>query len=296
MPTDSLHARPPAEWAALPRSAGDPVYGDFALGEFLRTAAIGDLRFDVTAHPEGAVIVEHRHASLLLLFVLDGTLEETACGRTTTAPAGALLVRPEGVAHSARVLRSCRLFSIEPGRDWLEGIGAGRMADEFPPTEWSDRMALLTVKVYGAFARVDTGPAAALALTGHLQVLLAELAGPAVATGAPLWLGDVREYLDARLGERLDLPRLARRAGVHPVHLSRAFRRHFGLTLTEYVRQGRMAAAMVRLTTTDDAVATIARDTGFADQSHFTREFRRTVGHSPGGYRAGLRGRPTEGD
>jgi AraC family transcriptional regulator len=78
---------------------------------------------------------------------------------------------------------------------------------------------------------------------------------------------------------------------VHPVHLSRSFRRHFGLTLTEYVRQGRLARAMVRLSTTDDPMIEIARDVGFADQSHFTREFRRAVGDSPGGYRSRLRGR-----
>ncbi len=293
MTPDRFLSRPLAEWAALPRAAGDPLYGDFALGEFVRTAAIDDLQLDLTTHPAGSIVAEHCHTSLLLLFLLDGCLEETACGRTTLAHPGALFVRPAGVAHSARALRPSRLFSIEAGSGWLERSGAADLSSGLEATEWTDRMALLAVNVYRAFSLLDSGPAAALALTGHLQVLLAELAQPVDASPVPLWLSEVRRYLDARLEERINLAMLARRAGVHPVHLSRSFRKHFGMTLTEHVRQGRLAAAMVRLTTTDDAVATIAREAGFADQSHFTREFRRAVGDSPGGYRAVVRARPT---
>jgi len=292
MTPDRLLPHSPAEWARLPRAVGDPLYGDFALGEFVSTAAIGDLRLDVTAHPVGAAIAEHAHPSLLLLFVLEGELEELSCGRISVGRPGSLLVRPEGVVHAARMLRRSRLFSIEPGPAWLEQIGARDLITRLEASEWTERLTPLMLKVYGCFTALESGPAAGLALQGYLQALLAELVHPTERSGAPLWLRDTRQYLDAHLGEPLRLDLLARRAGVHPVHLSRSFRKHYGVTLTDYLRQGRLVGTMIRLSTTDDAVSDIARDAGFSDPSHFTREFRRLTGDSPAGYRAGRRGRP----
>ncbi len=292
MTSDHFLTRSPAEWATSPRAVGDPLYGDFALGEFVRTAAIDDLRLDVTAHHADATIAEHAHPSTLLLFVLDGEIEERVGTRVTVGRPGALFVRPEGTAHAARALRRSRLFSIEPGPLWLERVGAQSLIGRLQPSEGTEQLSPLVLKVYRAFALLDAGPAAGLALQGYLQALLAELLQPDAGPSVPLWLRDTRDFLDAHLRQRLDLRVLARRAGVHPVHLSRTFRKHFGLTMTDYLRRGRLAAAMVRLSTTDDPVSQIARDAGFADPSHFAREFRRSLGDSPAGYRGSLRGRP----
>ncbi len=277
------------EWAARPRAPGDPLYGDFALGEFVRTALIDDLRLDVTAHPAEAVVTEHSHPTPLLLLVLDGAMEESCEGRTTAALPGTVLMRPAGASHSVRFLRPTRLFSIESGPAWLESRGAASLVDGLRASEWAERHSWLALQVYRAFALLDTTPAAALILQGYLQALLGELVPPMEGGGVPLWLLEIRRSLDADLRQRLDLERLARQARVHPVHLSRTFRKHFGVTLTDYLRQGRLAAAMVRLSTTDAPIAAVARESGFADASHFAREFRRSVGDSPAGYRAGIR-------
>ena len=57
------------------------------------------------------------------------------------------------------------------------------------------------------------------------------------------------------------------------------------MTPTAYLRTVRIQAARRLLSTTNRALADIAHETGFTDQSHFTRCFRETTGLTPGDYR-----------
>ncbi len=68
---------------------------------------------------------------------------------------------------------------------------------------------------------------------------------------------------------------LARDAGVHPVHLARAFRKAEKLTPGEYLQRLRVRAACHRLRERDYSLAAIAMECGFADQSHFARVFKK---------------------
>ena len=75
---------------------------------------------------------------------------------------------------------------------------------------------------------------------------------------------------------------LAREAGVHPMHLTRAFRAHFGCSVGDYQLRLRLDRARVMLLRTDLAIASVAAETGFADQSHLSRHFTRRYGVTPG--------------
>jgi len=280
------------DWSSIPRVPGTSLYGRAEFGQLSKTAAIGDLHLDVTVHPTGAAIPDHVHRSPLLVLVLEGEIEERREGRVAVGRPGSLMVRPEGVVHAVRALRRTRLFTIEPGPAWLEQVGARAIGRQLRSGEWNDRLASLALDVYAAFTSIDHGPAGPLALQGYLQALLAELVRPDEGGSEPLWLRDARRYLDSHLSDRFDLEALARRVGVHPVHLSRSFRKFYGLTITEHLRRSRLSSAMARLSTSDDPISAVATGVGFADQSHLTRAFRRVLGGTPGGFRAAMRERP----
>jgi AraC family transcriptional regulator len=106
---------------------------------------------------------------------------------------------------------------------------------------------------------------------------------------APPWLTRAREELHDRF---LDPPRiadLATAAGVHPDHLARAFRGRFGVPIGTYLRRLRLDWAATRLEISEEGISAIALDAGFADQSHFTRTFRRHTGLTPQAYRRTFR-------
>ena len=102
----------------------------------------------------------------------------------------------------------------------------------------------------------------------------------------PQWLEKVRNILDQRFAEPFKLSEIAAEAGVHPVHLAREFRKHYGTSVGEYLRRVRIEYACRELMGSNAAVTNIAFAAGFADQSHFSRTFKRLCGTTPGRYRA----------
>jgi AraC family transcriptional regulator len=103
--------------------------------------------------------------------------------------------------------------------------------------------------------------------------------------GVPRWLTRVRDQLHDGDGQPISLTAIAASVGVHPTHLARTFRRSYGRTIGDYLRQVRVREACDRLVESDAPLADIAMATGFADQSHFGRTFKRLLGITPAAYR-----------
>lgn len=78
---------------------------------------------------------------------------------------------------------------------------------------------------------------------------------------------------------------LAESAGLSVSQLQREFSRLFGVTPIRYLREVRIGVAKHLLQTSDKAIANIASDCGFYDQSHFNRHFKSSTGLTPGQYR-----------
>jgi AraC family transcriptional regulator len=98
----------------------------------------------------------------------------------------------------------------------------------------------------------------------------------------------VRDYIEAHLDRDLSLTALAEVARLSPYHFSRSFKEATGLGPQRFVTQRRLERAKALLRRTARPLAAIARDTGFADQSHLTAVFRRETGSTPGRYRQAM--------
>jgi AraC family transcriptional regulator len=74
---------------------------------------------------------------------------------------------------------------------------------------------------------------------------------------------------------------IAAELDLHPVHVSRMFKQHVGMTVSQYQREMRLQRAARALLESRESLADLAEDWGFADQSHMTREFSRVTSWSP---------------
>lgn len=120
------------------------------------------------------------------------------------------------------------------------------------------------------------------------QEAVANLFEIAPETGETAWLRRVKTRLQDSYALPLRLSELAAEAGVHEVYLAASFRARMGCTVGEYLRRLRLEAALQRICTSSDDLATIAAATGFHDQAHLTRLFRAHVGMTPGAFRKAL--------
>jgi AraC family transcriptional regulator len=94
-------------------------------------------------------------------------------------------------------------------------------------------------------------------------------------------VAELRDSIATNLGDQLHLERLAKVVGLGVHHFCRVFRDTFGQTPHDYVRERRLERARHLLLATSESVGMIAFETGFADQSHLTRCFKRHFGMPP---------------
>lgn len=221
----------------------------------------------------------HSHANAHFCLVLSGSYTERLGERTVRRGPGDLIFYGPRVGHAEHHHAPGRHFMIELDAELGSAVGRdGARA-------WiSERGATRTVatRLFGEFRR--DGRVSERRLTELVERLVEQaLRGPADEPARP-WLAEVERRL-RELGEGSpDLERLAREVGVHPVYLGRAFREAYGCAPGEYLRRLRVERAQ-RALAGDGGIADVALDSGFCDQSHLNRVFKKQTGLTPGHYR-----------
>ncbi|MBO0789690.1 MAG: helix-turn-helix transcriptional regulator, partial [Ktedonobacteraceae bacterium] len=95
----------------------------------------------------------------------------------------------------------------------------------------------------------------------------------------------VTDFVLAHLNQDLSLEALAQQAGFSPYHFARLFRQATGESPHQFVLRQRIERAQHLLKETDMPLAHVALESGFANQSHLTRAFKRYHGLTPRAYR-----------
>jgi hypothetical protein len=104
----------------------------------------------------------------------------------------------------------------------------------------------------------------------------------------PMWARELKEIIQDQLDTTLtlNLKEVSQSLNVHPTYLSREFSKYFdNLSFGDYIRKLRIEKAIQLLTQSNHSLAEIAYLTGFSDQSHFNRIFKKYIGQNPSEYR-----------
>ena len=103
----------------------------------------------------------------------------------------------------------------------------------------------------------------------------------------PQHLQRAAELMQDDSASPLSLSQLSAVAGLTPSHFVRAFSQHYGMTPHAYLLDRRIRHARTLLRQGLPLVE-VALASGFADQAHFQRQFKRRVAATPGQYRTQL--------
>ena len=239
------------------RSAID--VGRFAVSE---VAFAPGRRLPWHAHPHGCIAV-----------VVAGVVRKRFVGSDGIAAEGTVVTMPPEEPHEDVFGRAgARIVVVETD----EGVQTVTSFRDWTATH-------VALRISAELARPD--PLTPLAVEGlALELAAAARRGPTPARPAA-WLGAARDLLHERFLEPPSAHEVAAEVGVHPSHLARAFRAHYGDSLGGYVRRLRLDWAAERLVRTEEPLAALALEAGFVDQSHFTRVFKQRFGLTPARYR-----------
>lgn len=114
-----------------------------------------------------------------------------------------------------------------------------------------------------------------------LSACFAKCHQPLTSRLSSLQLRRVLEYLHAHLAGPVSLAVLAALADLSPSQFARLFRASTGVTPYRYHLDLRIGRAQELLLRTNEPLSFVAAATGFADQSHLTRVFKRVTGNTP---------------
>ena len=240
-----------------------------------------------SVYQPGQVLPLHGHAHASVTVVLHGTVGEHVGGRRFECGPDRFLVRPAAAVHG-NVYGPCGAECLIVGAraDWVATDSVARDVFSVPRVAAAPALLVVARRIRREMRIGDR--AAELAVEGlALEVIAAaarQLADRRYRS-PPRWLQVVRELLHDDLVSDIRIHVIARRAGVHPVHLARAFRQCFGCSPGEYARQRRIDRACMQLGESSRSIAEIALDAGFSSPSHFATVFRRATGMSPRDYR-----------
>lgn len=208
---------------------------------------------------EAEEIGRHYHSRPYATIVLEGGYEEAGDQGRFAVAAGDVLLHPAFSAHRDLIARThtCVLDLPLPfdGRPWP---GIGKLANPD-----------LVIRV----ARRDVREARSL--------LIADLSPLARAERDP-----ADQLADALSADpSLPIGDWAAAKGCSREWLSRRFTRLYGVDSALFRAEARARSAWTRIVSTDEPLAQIAVDCGFADQSHMSRAVRRLTGGSPRSWR-----------
>lgn len=95
----------------------------------------------------------------------------------------------------------------------------------------------------------------------------------------------VKQHIEAHLDQPIRVGSLAAISRLSTGYFSVAFRTTFGSPVRTYVAHRRIERAQMLMLSSGRSLADIALDTGFCDQPHFCRQFRRITGQTPNAWR-----------
>jgi AraC family transcriptional regulator len=244
--------------------------------------------FWMSSYEPNSKMRSHSHDESHFTVVLQGNYDEVIDGETSRHRVGSMLFYPAGHPHSQRFGNtesrglmftppgSCLDFLSEQGfaldrASHLEGGSVSHIAQRFlVEARHDDAFTELTLsglflEFVGSFGRRKESEKHA---------------------GIPLWLLQVRELLQEESAMLWTNEELARRANRHPVHVAKAFRRHFGETVGEFQRRLRLHKAETMLMKEHISLLDITFECGFSSQAHFSRSFKSAFGMTPSQYRS----------
>ncbi len=98
------------------------------------------------------------------------------------------------------------------------------------------------------------------------------------------WMKKANEIIKDTSPSNISLSLIAAELNISTSHLAREFKKACGVTIGQYIQNIKIQQACEKLKKNNSDILSIALDSGFSDQSHFTKSFKKIIGFTPRQY------------
>jgi AraC family transcriptional regulator len=233
---------------------------------------------------------QHFHHHPNLFFIVQGSVHEKWSRGCATKMAGSLSYYPAGAPHqNERKTFPARSLNIELEHDFLKLYDLNEELLEITVVG-NPLSKFLMLQIYREL--IENDELSTTSIKMQVLDLVARSERLVHFKGWPEWLKTLKSVLHERWNENPSLQELSEATGVHPITISKYFSRYFRCTLGQYLRTLKVERAL-SLIKENTTLTDVAFQCGFADQSHFIRNFKHLTNLLPSEYqRIFVQGKP----
>lgn len=253
------------------------------LGTIMASRTLSNFTLVESKYQAGQELRWHGHERPYISIVLQGSYTERyRSSASLSCDVGHVILHPAGEIHSNHFFEDGRCINLEMLPHLTDRLGQYGIDTGTRIAIAGRRYMRVGLALQSEAAQCDS--ASELVIEGLAMEIIAQLIRNRGGEGTQRkknWLERVNELLHDRYREPVTLRELAEYSRVHPVHLARTFRKHYGCSIGDYVRRLRVASAASDISDSDMSFAEIASRNGFSDQSHLCRVIKEYTGKSP---------------
>lgn len=240
-------------------------------------------KVSLTNHLAESKITKHAHANPYLCLLVYGNYNEKSNVESVIS-SGEVLYRSAGYEHSNSFNKNDSLcLNIEiNNQDRLM-----TQNDIILPLSESKEKA--TIEIYKVLYALKNRSANDLLDIYCYESMLTHI-NTSEQNGNLIWIKRIKERINDSPTELLSLDKLSFDFGLHPNYIIRKFKEVTGYKLSEYLTKIRLENSIKNLILTESNLTEIALNSGFYDQSHFNRNFKKHITTTPLHFRKVVKG------
>ena len=256
------------------------------MGDIRKVRSLKGFTLSKTDHSRHMKVPAHEHEHPYISLLLDGVYQEETVVTAHEVKAGNALFRPKGFEHKNEIGHTDSLcFNLEIEKQGQEVNHYSRRADYVR----FDRYNLEIMKIYFGFQCDYSDELLAIMVEESLHSLFNQQFVKRSATRA-LWVDKIRKQVRMHPEQMYSIDEVAESLHLHPNYFVRKFKEKTGCTFGHFLLRQRISKALDLMNHPNKSLTDIANESGFYDQSHFIRHFKRVFGTSPSRYLAVVKG------
>lgn len=211
----------------------------------------------------------HGHDYLTVSFILAGSLIEHTSDSTKIVKAGSVLIKPPALKHSNIFTENCAILSC-------------KIYDfKYYNLNWKTWTVLPKSGLLKQFLQVIKHTNKKKSLTNLKEALLFTVHKENPTIKVPEKIMHIKNLIDIHFSETLKIADLAREVNLNSMYVGQAFKQYYKTDIKSYQQELRMHFTVSNMFIQTENLTQIGYKAGYADQSHFSRAFKKSTDVSP---------------